>query len=343
MAPVDAAHPDAEAFDPSPPDLATAFWTLAPGRGALCRQALPEPAAGDVRIRALASGISRGTESLVFRGGVPTDLHFIMRCPFQEGEFPGPVKYGYALVGIADYGPSNLLGRRVFCLHPHQDVALLPVEGCRPVPDNVSTDRAVLAANMETALNILWDGGAAPGQRIAVVGGGVVGALAAYLAARLPGADVTLVDIDPARGPIADRLGMGFASPDGAEGGCDLVIHASATAPGLATALRLAGTEATVVEASWYGDQPVTAPLGSTFHPGRLRIISSQVGMVAPSFRPRWTLTRRLDKALSLLSDPALDCLLGPRIAFAELPAAMADLGALPFGCPVVGYDQPPA
>ncbi len=326
--------------DAALPDRATAFWTLAPGRGALCQQEVPEPAAGDVRVRALASGISRGTESLVFRGGVPEDLHFIMRCPFQEGEFPGPVKYGYALVGIADYGPSNLLGRRVFSLHPHQDVAVVPVEGCRPVPDDVSDDRAVLAANMETALNILWDGGAAPGQRIAVVGGGVVGALAAYLAARMPGADVTLIDIDPARAAIADRLGAGFVSPDQAEGSCDLVIHASATSDGLATALRLAGTEATLVEASWYGDRPVTVPLGSTFHPGRLRIISSQVGMVAPAFRPRWTQTRRLDKALSLLGDPVLDCLLGPRIAFADLPAAMADLAALPFGCPVVTYDR---
>lgn len=327
--------------DAAPPDRATAFWTLGPGRGALCQQEMPQPAAGDVRIRALVSGISRGTESLVFRGGVPPDLHFIMRCPFQEGEFPGPVKYGYALVGIADYGPSNLIGRRVFSLHPHQDVALVPVEGCRPVPDAVSTERAVLAANMETALNILWDGGAAPGQRIAVVGGGVVGALAAYLAARMPGADVTLVDIDPARALIADRLGAGFALPAEAEGGCDLVIHASATSEGLTTSLRLAGTEATLVEASWYGDRPVTVPLGSTFHPGRLRILSSQVGMVPPAFRPRWTHTRRLDKALSLLADPVLDCLLGPRIAFADLPAVMTDLAALSFGCPVVGYDRP--
>ncbi|MFV3127620.1 zinc-dependent alcohol dehydrogenase [Niveispirillum sp. KHB5.9] len=326
---------------PPLPDRATAFWTLAPGKGALCQQELPEPLAGDVLIRTLASGISRGTESLVFRGGVPAELQPIMRCPFQDGDFPGPVKYGYALVGIAEYGPANLAGRRVFSLHPHQDVAVVSVEGCRPVPDNVPTERAVLAANMETALNILWDGGAAPGQRIAVVGGGIVGGLAAYLAARMPGAEVTLVDIDPARAEMASTFGARFVTPDQVEtGDCDLVVHASATGEGLNTALRLAGQEATVVEASWYGDRPITLSLGGTFHPGRLRIISSQVGKVSPAFRPRWTLSRRLDKALSLLADPVLDMLLGPRIDFVDLPRAMAELSTLPFGCPVVRYQR---
>lgn len=323
------------------PDHATAFWTLAPGRGALCRQELPAPAAGDVRVRALASGISRGTESLVFQGRVPAELAAIMRCPFQEGAFPGPVKYGYALVGVVEQGPADLAGRRVFTLHPHQDVALVPVESCHLVPDDVPTERAVLAANMETALNILWDGGAAPGQRIAVVGGGVVGGLAARLVARLPGTEVTLVDIDPARAALADALGAGFALPGAAPEGCDLVIHASATGEGLATALRLAGLEAVVVEASWHGDRPVTVPLGSGFHPNRLRIVSSQVGMVSPGFRPRWSLSRRLDKALSLLADPVLDHLLGHRLDFADLPAALAGLHDLPFGCPVVRYPCP--
>lgn len=320
------------------PERATAFWTLAPGRGALCQEALPDPVAGEMLLRALVSGVSRGTESLVFQGRVPDELAPIMRCPFQEGEFPGPLKYGYALVALAEYGPADLVGRRVFSLHPHQDWSLVPVEGCRPVPDAVSTERAVLAANMETALNILWDGGAAPGQRIAIVGGGTVGGLVTYLAARLPGADVTLVDVDPARASLADAFGARFALPDAAEGECDMVVHASATGAGLTTALRLGGVEATLVEASWYGDRPVTVPLGSCFHPHRLRLISSQVGMVAASFRPRWTLSRRLDKALSLLADPVLDRLLGPDIAFADLPAAMEGLASLPPGCPIVRY-----
>jgi NADPH:quinone reductase-like Zn-dependent oxidoreductase len=326
------------------PIAANAFWVLSPGRGALCRQELLPPGPGQVLVRALCSGISRGTESLVFQGGVPPELADAMACPMQEGGFPGPVKYGYALVGVVEAGPGRLIGKRVFALHPHQDICLIDADACRPVPAAVPDRRATLAANMETALNILWDGGAGPGQRIAIVGAGIVGCLAARLAARLPGVDLTLVDIDPARADIAAHLGAGFALPGDCQplaGACDLVVHCSASADGLATALTLAGTEATVVEASWYGSQPVMAPLGGVFHPRRLRLVSSQVGMVANSQRPRWSHLRRLDKALQLLDDPTLDRLLGPEIPFADLPAAMAELSIgrdYPPGCPVVIY-----
>ncbi len=326
------------------PITAQAFWVLSPGRGAICRQELPHPGPDQVLVRALYSGISRGTESLVFRGGVPLELADSMACPMQEGGFPGPVKYGYALVGRVEAGPAALIGRRVFALHPHQDLCLIDEAACRPIPDAVPARRAVLAANMETALNILWDGGAGPGQRIAIVGAGLVGCLVARLAARLPGVELTLVDIDPTRADLAQHLGAGFALP--ANCGplaktCDLVIHCSASGEGLCTAIALAGTEATLVEASWYGDQPVTIPLGGHFHPARLRIISSQVGMVASNQRPRWNFARRLDKALQLLDDPALDRLLGAEIPFADLPAAMvalADGRGMPPGCPVVCY-----
>lgn len=330
--------------DPAlPPDPleAQAFWTLSPGRGAVCRQALAPPGPDAVLVQALVSGISRGTEKLVFDGAVPPALAETMACPHQEGGFPGPVKYGYALVGRVLTGPASLRGRRVFLLHPHQDVAIVPAVDCRLIPDEVPDRRAVLAANMETALNILWDGGAAPGQRIAIVGGGLVGCLTTWLATRLPGAEVTLIDTDPARAGIAAALGADFRTPDTVSplaDGCDLVIHCSGRGEGLATALELAGPEAVLVEASWYGTRPVTAPLGAGFHPKRLRLISSQVGQVAPGFRPRWTHERRLDKALSLLTDPVLDRLLGPEIALADLPAAMPRLADLPFGCPLVLY-----
>lgn len=323
--------------------IARSFWTLAPGRGAVCQQALADPGPDAVLVRALASGISRGTESLVFHGQVPGELADIMACPMQEGAFPGPVKYGYSLVTRVERGPEGLAGRRVFVLHPHQDWAFVPADACRLIPNSVPDERAVLAANMETALNLLWDGGAAPGQRIAIVGGGIVGCLAAYLAARLPGAEVTLVDLAPERADIARTLGAGFALPAAAAqslaGTCDLVIHCSASEAGLATALSLAGTEATLVEGSWYGTRPVAAPLGAGFHPRRLRLVSSQVGMVSPGFRPRWSHARRLDKALSLLADPVLDSLLGPRLTLDEVPDAMISLDRLPFGCPVIRYD----
>ncbi len=321
-------------------ESARAFWLAEPGRGELRRQALAPPGPGEVLVRARASGISRGTESLVFRGLVPPSQHQAMRCPFQEGDFPAPVKYGYASVGIVEAGAPALLGKRVFCLHPHQDRYVVPEAAAVPVPDAVPDTRAVLAANMETALNGLWDGAPLIGDRIAVVGGGTVGALMAALAARIPGAAVELVDIDSGRAALARALDCGFALPAGAAGDADLVIHASGSAAGLATALALAGFESTVLEMSWYGDRPVAAPLGEAFHGRRLRLVASQVGAVAPARRARRSRRQRLGQALDLLGDPRFDLLLSGESAFEALPQAMARLAADPAGalCHVVRY-----
>jgi len=319
---------------------ARAFWLEAPGRAALRREALPAPGESEILVRAEISAVSRGTESLVFAGRVPPSQYQAMRCPFQAGDFPAPVKYGYASVGVVEEGPRDLLGRRVFCLHPHQDFYVVPATAARLVPEKIPTERAALAANMETALNAVWDGAPRPGDRIAIVGAGVVGSLVAALVARLPGARVTLVDIDPARAAIADGFGCDFASPDAAERECDLVFHASGASAGLATALKLAGFEATVVELSWYGDRAVAAPLGEDFHARRLTLLSSQVGAVAPARRARWSRERRLDLALSLLDDAALDRLITGTCNFADLPAAMARLAEAPHGalCHLVRY-----
>jgi threonine dehydrogenase-like Zn-dependent dehydrogenase len=309
-----------------------AFWIAAPGRGEIRPAALAPPGRGEALVRALESGISRGTEALVFRGEVPAGLAASMRCPFQEGSFPGPVKYGYCMVGEVEEGPGDLVGRRVFCLHPHQERFVVPADALLPVPDGVPTARAVLAANMETAVNILWDAPPTVGSRVAVVGAGVVGCLAAWLAARVPGTRVELIDVEGERARTAERLGVAFAAPDAAQGGCDLVIHASGNPAGLSTALALAGFEAMVVEASWYGDRPVPAPLGAWFHPGRLRLVSSQVGTVAASMRPRHGHRDRLALALRLLEDPRLDALLTGTVAFDALPAAMEELARTPGG-----------
>jgi NADPH:quinone reductase-like Zn-dependent oxidoreductase len=321
-------------------DVARAFWIVAPGRGELREVALPPLRAGEVRVRALLSGVSRGTESLVFRGRVPASQHGAMRCPFQEGDFPAPVKYGYASVGVVEEGPAALLGRRVFCLHPHQDRYVVPAEAVVPVPDRVPEARAVLAANMETALNGLWDGAPRLGDRIAVVGAGTVGCLVAALAARIPGTRVVLIDIDPGRADLAAALGCGFARPEMAQGVADLVIHASGAPDGLATALRLAGFEATVLEMSWYGDAAVPAPLGEAFHSQRLTLRASQVGAVAAARRARWSHRQRLSLALDLLGDPVFDRLLTGESAFDALPQTMARLAAAPAGalCHVVRY-----
>jgi hypothetical protein len=300
-----------------------ALWYVAPGRAELRDEAISAPKPGELQVRALYSAISRGTERLVHAGRVPASEYDRMRAPMMGGAFPFPVKYGYATVGRVEAGPAELRGRTVFSLHPHQSFFTLPTEAVTVVPDNVPPARAVMAANMETALNAVWDGAPGPADRIAVVGGGLLGLLVAYLCARLPGADVTVVDIVPSRAELARALGAGFAAPGAARADSDLVFHASASPAGLATALRLAGEEASVVELSWYGSGDVAAPLGEAFHSRRLRLISSQVGKVAPSHRPRWSHGRRLAAALALLADPVLDVLLASAIPFADLPASL--------------------
>lgn len=307
-------------------DTAHAFWVVEPGRGEIRAVSLAAPGPDEIRVRMLASGISRGTETLVFRGQVPLSQRDAMRCPCQAGDFPGPVKYGYSAVGLVEAGPDDLVGRRVFCLHPHQDRFNLPATAALPVPDAVPTRRAVLAANLETALNGLWDAAALPGDRIAIIGAGVVGGLFAALAARLPGAQVTLVDRDPARAGLAQALSCGFALPNAAPGDQDLVVQASGAPAGLVLALGLAGFEATVLDMSWYGDQPVVLPLGEAFHAKRLTLRSSQVGSVAPAQRPRWSHRRRLALALDLLADPLYDGFLDGESAFGALPETMARL-----------------
>jgi 2-desacetyl-2-hydroxyethyl bacteriochlorophyllide A dehydrogenase len=305
---------------------ARACWLVQPGRAELRTQTLHQPADGEVLVRTLHSGISRGTERLVYRGEVPASEHQRMRAPFQQGDFPGPLTYGYSSVGIVEQGPPALRGRAVFCLHPHQDRYVVPVAAVHPLPEDVPPARAVLAANLETAVNALWDGAPRVGDRIAVVGGGAVGLLAAWLAGRLPGCRVQLVDVQPARAALAARLGVGFALPDDASGDADLVVHASGQGAGLQTALRLAGFEATVLELSWYGTRAVELPLGQAFHARRLVLKSSQVGHVATARRARWDHARRLQLALQLLADPVLDALVTGASPFGELPALLARL-----------------
>lgn len=311
---------------------ARAFWLVAPGRGEIRSESLVAPGPDEVLVRTLHTGISRGTESLVFRGEVPPSQYRAMRAPFQQGEFPAPVKYGYCNVGVVEAGPEALSGHIVFCLYPHQDRYVVPAVAVTPVPPRVPPARAVLAANLETALNVLWDAVPRLGDRITVIGAGTVGCLIARLAGRLPGCRIQLVDVDPGRAAIAERLGVGFARPDRAEGGQDLLIHASGAPTGLATALGLAGFEAVVVEASWFGARPVSLPLGEDFHARRLSIRSSQVGGIAAAQRGRWDHRRRMATVMELLEDPVLDALIDGESLFADLPRVMAELSRDPPG-----------
>ncbi len=307
---------------------ATALWYAATRECVLNVEALPAPGPGECLVRTLWSGISRGTERLVFDGRVPESQYDSMRAPFQQGAFPYPVKYGYCAVGTVDAGPEDLLGRTVFCLHPHQDRFVAPAERLALVPEGLPARRAVLAANMETALNAHWDAGSGPADRIVVVGGGVLGLLVAFIAARLPGTEVTLVDVDESRAGLAQSLGCRFALPAECPKDADIVFHASATAAGLATAIGAAGFESRIVELSWYGEGSVAAPLGCVFHARRLQIVSSQVGQISPSRRARFDYARRLQAALALLADDRLDALITDEIAFTDAPARLPALFA---------------
>ncbi|MGX7827939.1 zinc-dependent alcohol dehydrogenase [Actinokineospora sp. 24-640] len=313
---------------------ARAFWVTSSGHGEVRPVTLPDPDPGEVLVRTLWSGVSRGTETLVLRGGVPESQHAVMRAPFQDGEFPWPVKYGYLNTGVVEIGPADLLGRTVFCLYPHQTHYVVPAAAVTPVPDTVPAARAILAGTVETAVNALWDAAPLVGDRIAVVGAGMVGCAVAALLARFPGARVELVDVDPARAAVADALGVAFAPPEQARGGCDLVVHASATEEGLAGALALLAPGGRVIELSWYGDRRVSLPLGESFHSRRLSVRASQVGTVARADR---TFAERMSLALDLLADPVFDALITGESGFDELPEVLAGNG-LSALCHRIGY-----
>src|SRR3954469_7100301 len=308
---------------------AHAFWLRAPGRGEIRPVELPAPGRDEVLVRTLRAGVSRGTETLMFRGGVPP------RAPFQDGDLPGPVKYGYLNVGAVEEGPPELRGRTVFCLYPHQTAYVVPAGAVAVVPEGVPPARAVLAGTVETAVNALWDAAPLLGDRVAVVGAGMVGCCVARLLGRFPAVEVTLVDVDPGRAEVAAALGVDFALPDEADGGRDLVVHASATSAGLQRSLELLVPEGTVIDLSWYGDSEVQLSLGGAFHSGRLGIRASQVGTLSPARSGRRTTAERLALALDLLRDPAFDALVTGQSRFDELPGVMARLadGSLPALC----------
>src|SRR3984957_9292380 len=321
---------------------AYAFWLRAPGCGEIRSVTLPQPGPDEVMVRTVWSAISRGTETLVYRGDVPPSQYAAMRAPYQEGDFPGPVKYGYLNVGVVEQGPPELRGRTVFCLYPHQTAYVVPAGAVAVVPEGVPPARAVLAGTVETAINAIWDAAPLHGDRVTVVGAGMVGCFVARLLRRFPAVHVELVDVDAGRADVAAALGVEFALPGDAAGDRDLVVHASATSAGLQRSLELLAPEGTVIELSWYGDSEVRLSLGGAFHSARLGIRASQVGTVSPARSGRRTTADRLALALELLRDPAFDALVTGESRFGELPDVMARLaaGSLPALCHTITYEE---
>ncbi|MEZ3161235.1 zinc-binding alcohol dehydrogenase [Microbacterium sp. BWT-B31] len=319
---------------------ATAFWVESPGVGALRTSEIAEPGPGDVLVRTQFTGISRGTESLVFRGEVPESERDRMRAPFQQGALPAPVAYGYLNVGLVERGPAELAGRTVFTLFPHQSAFVVPRGAVVPVPSDVPARRAVLAGTVETAVNILWDAAPLVGDRVSIVGAGMIGTAVARLARAIPGVDVVVVDVDPEKRAVCERLGAAFATPGDAPRDRDLVIDTSGSEDGLQLALESAAVEGEVVEASWFGDRVVALRLGGAFHARRLTIRSSQVGMVSPRRRGTRGAGDRLALALELLRDDAFDALLTGSSSWRDLPAVMAAIasGQLPGLCHTIDW-----
>jgi len=282
----------------------------------------PASLGSGVLVRSIYSGISRGTERVVLNGEVPESEFERMRCYGQEGEFSFPVKYGYCMVGEVLEG--DLRGKQVFTLYPHQDYFRISEDRLHLLPEDVPASRAILAANMETALNISWDAELKKGQKVAVIGAGVVGALCAYLA-KDQGAEVVLVDKNPNRASVAAELGIEFSDSEAVAGEFEKIIHTSASEEGLGLALNIAKEEGWIIEASWYGNKTVNLPLGAAFHSRRLRIISSQVGKI-PASRANWSISSRMQRALELLKDSSLDCLVSGETGFEEVADSYSEI-----------------
>lgn len=321
---------------------ATAYWTTAREHGELRSEELSAPGPDEALVRTLYSGISKGTEMVVHRGSVPPRVAEEMRAPHQEGDFPGPVKFGYLSVGVVEDGPEAWLGQRVFCLNPHQDRYVVPISSLTRIPADVPSRRAVLTGTVETAVNALWEAGPRLGDRVAVVGAGLVGGMVATLLRTFPLGRLQLIDVDPDRKQLADALGVDFTHPDDALADCDIVFHCSASQEGLERSLQLVGDEGDVIEMSWYADREVTLPLGEDFHARRLSIRASQVGVVARARRHRRTNADRLDLAVQLLADPVFEAFLTGLSPFADLPDVVRDLasGARNALCHVIEYPQ---
>ncbi len=299
---------------------ARALWHNSPFDSTLRREVLADSKDGELLLRSMFSLVSQGTERLVACGAVPESLYGSMRVPYMGGNFSFPVKYGYALVGEVLNQGHPWQGRAVFVMHPHQDYCVVAQRDCFCLPANVSPRSAVLAANLETAVTALWDARPLLGERVLVVGFGLLGALTALLLKRFPGLDLWISEPNSYRKDLAKK--MGFHLWEGQHvGEFDLCVHSSATEDGLQMALDVLGREGRVLELSWYGNKRSALSLGEAFHHKRLRIISSQVAHLPSDMQARWGYARRKELVFKLLHSSDWRLLPDAELGLEDLPS----------------------
>lgn len=316
---------------------ATALWFPRARTVELRREVLPAPGPGEVRVRALASGLSHGTEMLVYRGEVPAGTGLDLST--LRGSFAFPISYGYASVGrvvsAAEDVDAPRPGDLVFVHHPHQTGYVVPASLPVILPADLPPELGVFLANVETAINVMLDAHPRLGERVVIFGQGVVGLLLTQLARRTGVERIVTVDPIPLRRELSLRVGadVSLAPGDSVAAklrdltggvGADLAVEASGNPAALAAALNCVAAEGTVVVSSWYGTKEVTLPLGEAFHRGRIRLVSSQVGSIDPALTARWNHRRRLDLARDLLPTLLLAPLITHRVPFVDAAEAYA-------------------
>lgn len=309
---------------------AKALWFRTRGHAEILEERLPRLRPGWCRLHTLFSAISPGTERLVYSGEVPEDLHREMRCPYMGGKFPFPVKYGYSLVGKITEGPEDSIGSVVHVLHPHQDQCIVRTEHTFPIPPQVPPSRATLASNLETAVNAIWDSEVTIGEHALIIGFGAVGSLVARLLSFMSGIKLEIVDANPSKIALAEKMGFKACDPGSVSGNFDLAFHASRSSDGLQLAVDRVGFEGRIIELSWYGTNKISLSLGGTFHSQRKAILSSQVATPSRRQRSRWDHARRRSLVFELLERSEFDSHITHSVPFGGLPDIYNKLKAHP-------------
>jgi len=304
------------------------LWHLSDSQSVIKENTAQNPSPSFLKIQSHFSLISTGTERLVACGEVPGSVHDDMKVPYMEGAFPFPIKYGYSLVGKVITEGHSMTGKLVHAMHPHQDFCLINESDLFEIHSNIPAQRATLASNLETALTAVWDAQVNIGDRVLIVGFGLIGSLIARLLSFIPAIYFQIIEIDKERIQHAEKLGFPVSAILRKHSKFDIAFHTSATAEGLQTCIDGVGLEGKIIELSWYGKKPVKINMGGSFHSQRKQIISSQVGKLPSKYNARWDMKRRKKVVFELLENALFDQQITHFIKFVDTPTFFADLRA---------------